>query len=210
MPNLNAPSGLAPVMYRNGNPWNGQARLYYIAATDTNPFYIGDGVKVVGSGGLGADVNGLQQVTLATAGASMRGIVVAIGLGIPYGFQGGPMVNPNDLTKTYRPTGAQATAYYAAVVDDPDVIFEIQEAFTATPLQPVNFAKNANFVYAAPATGIFISGTTLDPTTQAVTATLNLKILGAPQRGDNVPYTTYQRMLVMINNHDFSGGIAGV
>ena len=42
------------------------------------------------------------------------------------------------------------------------------------------------------------------------TATLNLKILGSPMRLDHIPYTTYQRFLVSINNHDFAGGVAGV
>lgn len=209
MPNMNAPAGLAPVFYRNGNPWNGQARLYAIAATDTNPIYVGDPVKVTGS----ADTNGVQIVTLATAGATVRGVVVAVGTvnagGLPYP-QGGPLVNPNDLTKTYRPSGAQSQVYYAMVVDDPDVVFEIQEAYTATPIQASSMAKNANFVYAAPATGVYLSGVTLDPTTINTTATLNLKILGSPMRLDHTPYTTYQRFLVAINNHDFSGGIAGV
>jgi len=206
MANLNAPAGLAPVMYRNGNPWIGQCRLYAIAAADVNAFYLGDPVKVTGVG----DANGLQIVTLATAGATCRGVIVSIGTALPYGFQGGPMINPNALGSTNRPSGAQAQVYYAAVVDDPDVLFEIQEAFTATPIQAANMAKNANFVYAAPATGVAVSGVTLDPTTINTTATLNLKIIQGVQRPDNTPYTTYQRFLVEINNHDFSGGIAGI
>lgn len=209
MPNMNAPAGLAPVMYRNGTPWNGQARLYAIAAADTNPFYIGDPVKVTGA----ADTLGTQVVTLGTAGASIRGVIVAIGTvnanGQPFP-QGGPLINPNDLTKTYRPSGAQSRVYYAMVVDDPNVVFEVQEAYTTTPIQSTNMAKNANFVYAAPATGVYLSGVTLDPTTINTTATLNLKILGSPMRLDHTPYTTYQRFLVSINNHDFAGGVAGV
>jgi hypothetical protein len=42
-----------------------------------------------------------------------------------------------------------------------------------------------------------------------VTATLNLKVLQAVQRPDNANYTSYQRLLVTLNNHDFSGGIVG-
>ena len=44
---------------------------------------------------------------------------------------------------------------------------------------------------------------------QTTTATLNLKVLQAVQRPDNTPYTAYQRFLVQINNHDFSGGTSG-
>lgn len=206
MPNINAPAGLAPVAYRTGNKWNGQCRLYAIAPADTNAFYPGDPVKITGVG----DSNGLQIVTLATAGATCRGVVAAIGTGVPYGYQGGALINYADLTQIARVSGAKTGYYYAAVVDDPDVLFEVQEAFTASPIQAANMGKNANFVYAAPATGVFYSGVTLDPTTIATTATLNLKIVQAVQRPDNTPYTVYQRFLVTINNHDFSGGIAGI
>lgn len=207
MPNINAPAGLTPVMNRSGSKWNGQTRLYAIAAADTNAIYVGDPVKVTGA----ADANGLQVVTLGTAGASLRGVVVGIGTAVQGGGpQGGPLINPADLTKTFRPSGAQSQVYYAAVVDDPDVVYEIQEAFTATPTTSAQIAKNANFVYAAPATGVFVSGVCLDQSSLNTTATLNLKIIQAVQRYDNTPFTTYQRFLVTINNHDFSSGIAGV
>jgi hypothetical protein len=207
MANLNAPAGLAPVMYRNGNFWNGQARLYAIAAADTFPCYVGDIVKVTGV----ADANGLQIVTPnRTAGTSARGVVVALALALPYGYQGGPMINPNDLTKVFRPTGAQTSLYYALVVDDPDVVYEIQEGFTATPMTTAQIAKNCNVLYAAPTGPVPVSATVIDPTTYATTATLDLKIIQSIQRADNTPFTTYQRMMVTINNHDFSSGVAGV
>lgn len=207
MPNLNAPSGLSPVMYRNGNFYNGQARLYAVAATDTNPYYIGDVVKMDATNF--ADTSGIPYVTRATAGATVRGVVMAVGTALPYGYQGGPYVNPNDLTKTYRPTGAQAVNYYLAVCDDPDVIFEIQEDTTSTPGLASAVTKNANFTAANPATGVFVSGFTLNSNTFATTATLNLKVMQAVQRPDNTPYTAYQRWLVTLNNHDFSGGTLG-
>lgn len=207
MANLNAPSGLAPVMYRNGNFWNGQTRLYAVAATDTNPYYIGDVVKIDSTNF--ADANGIPFVTRATAGASVRGVVTAVALAIPYGYQGGPMINPNDLTKTFRPTGAQTTNYYLSVVDDNDVLFEIQEDATAAAGLALATTKNANFTVANPATGIFVSGFTLNSASYAVTATLNLKVMQAVQRPDNTPFTAFQKWLVMINNHDYSGGTVG-
>ncbi len=207
MPNLNAPYGLKPVQYRNGNPWNGQARLYAIAAADTNPFYIGDPVKNTAA----ADANGLPVVTLATAGATARGVIVGIGTVVQGGFlQGGPYVNPDNLGATSRPSGAQTKVYYAAVVDDPDVVFSIMENAGTPGTAAQITSKNANFIYAAPATGVFVSGVTLDPTTYATTATLNLKLLSAVQDYQNVPLTANQRLLVLLNNHDFSSGVAGI
>ena len=178
-----------------------------IAAADTFPCYIGDLVRVTGVG----DANGLQIVTPnRTAGTSIRGVVVSVAFALPYGYQGGPMINPNDLTKVFRPAGAQASLYYVGVVDDPDVLFEIQEGFTATPLTTAQISKNANALYAAPTAPVPVSATVMDPTSYATTATLDMKIVQLVQRIDNLPYTTYQRAIVQINNHDFSGGIAGV
>jgi hypothetical protein len=207
MANLNAPSGLAPVMHRDGSMWNGQARMYCVLAADTNPYYIGDLVKVAAN----ADANGIPAITLGTAGAQARGVVVAIGTNA----QGGPYINPNNLTLTNRPTGAQAVNYYALVVDDPTVVFEIQEVNSGVAGNAVNMNKNANIVYALPTTGVFVSGTTLDNTTYATTSTLNLKVMGTVQRNfggglnGNVPFTLAQRLLCVINSHDFSAGTNG-
>lgn len=193
MANLNAPAGLSPVMYRNGNFWNGQTRLYGIAATDTNPYYVGDVVKIDATNF--ADANGIPFVTRATAGATIRGVVTAIGIALPYGFQGGPFINPNDLTKNFRPTGAQAVNYYVAVCDDPDVIFEVQEDTTSTPGLASAMTKNANLTIANPATGVVVSGITLNSGSYAVTATLNVKVMQAVQRSDNLPFTAFQKIL---------------
>jgi hypothetical protein len=207
MANINAPSGLAPVMYRNGNPWNGQARLYAVIAGDTNSYYAGDVVKIDATNF--ADTNGIPYVTRATAGNVARGVVVAVGTAIPYGYQGGPFVNPADLTKAYRPSGSQSGNYYVAVVDDPDVIFEVQEDATSTPGTATQMTKNANFTAANPATGVYVSAFTLNSNTYNTTATLNLKVLQAVQRPDNTPYSAYQRLLVLLNSHDFSSGTVG-
>ena len=213
MANLNAPSGLAPVGYRNGNFWNGQARLYKIAAAlnvANGGMFIGDPVSIDAANYADA-VNGIPYVKQITAGAgnSIRGVIVGIGLALPYGFQGGPYINPNDLTKTYRPSGTAATDYVVAVVDDPDVVFEIQEDTTSTPGLAAQMNKNATPTLGTPATGVFVSAVTLNSSTYAVGATLQLKVLQAVQRSDNTPYTAYQRLLVTINQHDFSGGTAG-
>jgi len=209
MPNLNAPSGFSPVMYRNGNKWNGQSRLYAVIATDTNPYYIGDLVKIDSTNF--ADTNGIPYVTRATAGAgvSLRGVVVGVAAALPYGFQGGPWINPADLTKTYRPTGAQSANYYLSVVDDPDVIFEVQEDTTSTPGQAAQMTKNVSPTIANPATGVLVSGFQVNSNTYGTGATLQLKVMQAVQRSDNLPYTAYQKLLVTINQHDFSGGTAG-
>ena len=79
MANANRPSGLAPVQYLNGAPWNGQGRVYSIPETDdTNPFAIGDPVASNGD----ADTNGIPGIALATGGTGnlIRGVVVGVGV----------------------------------------------------------------------------------------------------------------------------------
>lgn len=205
MPNINAPYGFAPVCYRNGNPWNGMTRMYAIASGDANAFYTGDPVKIVAN----ADANGLPIVTLGTAGSPLRGVALSFATAVQGGFlQGGPFINPSNLALNYRPANTTGVMY-CAVVDDPDVVFSIMEG-TGTPGTAANISgKNANFVYGAPASGVYVSGVTLDTTTYATTATLNCRLMGAVQDYQNTPFTAFQRLLVTLNSHDFSGGTAG-
>lgn len=213
MANLNAPSGLSPVMYRNGNFWNGQARLYAISASFSaanGGMFIGDPVAIDGTNFASPQgIPYVKQITLGS-GNSVRGVIVAIGLALPSGYQGGPYINPNDLTKISRPAGTTATDYIVAVCDDPDVIFEIQEDTTSTPGLAAAMSKNFTPSFSTPATGVFVSGVQVNSSTYGTGATLQFKIIQSVQRADNTPFTAYQKLHVLINNHDFSGGTAGI
>src|SRR5208337_1958997 len=170
--NPNKPAGLSPIMTLSGSDWTGKGSVYSIPTSDsTNAYYVGDVVTLIAGGG--GDANGYPNVVLATAGAASVGVVVAAGIN-PLG---GPYINPNDLSKTFVPA-TKAVPYYVLVVDDPNMIFEVQESGAGTNLAATTApGRNANFVYAAPATGVAVSGTTLNNVGLAVTATLNLKIL---------------------------------
>jgi hypothetical protein len=202
MANPNVPSGLAPVRYMNGAPWNGAVNLYCILAANINAFWIGDPVTTVGSAG--GDANGIPSVTLAAAGAAVRGVIVAIGTSP----RGGPYINFDNLSRMYRPLGAQSINYYIAVVDDPMVIFEIQEAGAGSVLTTASVNRNANFNTGTRNAAIVptVSPTYLDNASVNVTATLNLRILEAVPRPDNVPFTALQKWRVLINNHEFKTG----
>lgn len=203
MPNVNKPSGLTPVKYLGGADWDGKANQYYIAAADTNAFYPGDLVKLNNT----ADATrGIQGVTLGTAGAAAVGVVVAVGTNP----EGGPYINPNDLSKVYRPSGAQTVPYYALVVDDPWVIFEIQEDGVGGTIAAASSSKNCDIIYAAPATGVVVSGSMADSSTVLTTNTLNLKLLGLVRKYDQGALNTfgaYAKWLCLINNHQYRNGI---
>jgi hypothetical protein len=204
--NPNKPAGLSPIGLFSGALWNSKVKMYAIAAADTNPYYPGDLVALTGAGDA---ATGLSNITLATAGNAALGVVVAVGLGNagPAGA-GGPYINANNLALTSRPSGAQTPVYYAAVIDDPMTVYEIQEGGTGTNLAAATGpGLNANILYAAPAAGVYVSGTTLNNVGVTTTATLNLRILELAQRIDNHFVTTpatgggAQKWWVMVQNH---------
>lgn len=168
MANANRPSGFSPVQYLNGSPWNGQARIYSIAAAYATALYIGDPVKSSGT----ADANGVPGIILGATTGALRGVIV--GLGSAKGL----IANPKNLDITYRPAAAQATDWYAMVVDDPQVLFEVQENANGTALAATEIGLNTISV-SGTGSG-FVSGWMLASATDATpaaTATLQLKLM---------------------------------
>lgn len=200
MPNISRPSGLTPVKYLNGADWTGAGQMYSIPTTDTNKISIGDPVKLSGSG----DTRGIPGVLQATAGAACVGVVVAIGTNP----DGGPYIDPNNLTLVQAPA-TKLVVYYALVVDDPNVIFEVQEGGVGTALAVTNISENIDFLAAAPATGVAVSGFTIDNGNHDTTSTRNCRILGLVRRADNA-LGAFAKWNVLINNHQYRAGVTGV
>jgi hypothetical protein len=215
--NPNKPAGLSPVKWLNAGKYNGQGSMYAIAAADTNGYWPGDVVKLVGA----CDAStGLTEVILAGAADPMVGVILAVGPGTNSvgasgqgGGAGGPLINVNNLSNTNRPAAAQTAVWYCLVEDDPNVIFEIQEGGTGTNLTAASGHGNGKIVYAAPATGVVVSGTMLDNATVGTgNATYMLKLYSFAQRIDNHFVTSpttgggYQKWWVIPNNHYYKGG----
>jgi hypothetical protein len=199
MPNSNTPFGLAPVEYLSGAKWNGQARRYCIPSTDGNAYAIGDVVTIAGS----ADAKGIPTVVLATPGSGVLGVIVGMG-GLQYG---GPSADPTNLNTTVIPA-TKTKAYYVLVADDPNIIFEVQEIGTGTPLAATEVGLNANLV--AGTNNGYVSGWLLTNTTEAVTATLDVKLLGLSQRIPDNAFGAYAKWNVLINNHYYRVGSLGL
>jgi hypothetical protein len=197
MANVSKPAGLIPVQYANGNPWNGQARTYYIPSTDTNSYAIGDPVSTLAAG---ADANGVPGVVLATAGTgnALRGVVVGVGAYETL------MADPSNLNTTVVPA-IKLHAYYVMVVDDPDVLFQVQENGTALTAaaagQNINLSSAANNGY--------VSQWTLLNSSLGTGATLQMKLYGLIRTADNA-FGTNAKWLCKINNHELNAGTVGV
>ncbi|SRR6266404_1667994 len=214
--NPNKPSGLSPVATLSGSDWTGKGRMYAIPTSDTtNNYFPGDLVSLV-AGGAGGDTFGLPLISLTAAGAAAVGVIQAVGTVA----QGGPYINPNDLSKTFAPLTKTVT-YYAFVLDDPNIIWEIQEGGAGTNLTTAVIGRNANILLGAASTaanpGVFVSQTVMtDTAAPATTATLNLKILSLAQRPDNHFVTSPatggggQKWWVLINNHSYRTGIVSL
>jgi hypothetical protein len=223
--NQNKPSGLTPVKYLNGADWDGKANLYFINNTDTNAYYPGDLVSPLA----GADQwSGLPTITLTVSGTNtiVAGVAIAFGASptTTSSNRGGPYIDPTNLTLTSVPA-TKTKNYFALVVDDPNTIFEIQETgagtTAATSLTYTASTKNAYFVYGAPATGVAVSGTTLDngvssgntPATTAASPYF-LRMMGLsqkidPQTGLYNTFGLYAKWLVKLNNHQFGPSVVG-
>lgn len=195
MANANRPSGFTPVQYLNGSAWNGQARCYSIAASYGTELAIGD--PVISSGT--ADTNGVPGIALAAATGAVRGVIVGLGR-----YESG-MFNPSNLDTTKRPA-SDPNVWYAMVVDDPNVIFEIQEQSNGTALAATEIGLNTVPILAA--AGTYCSGWQLASATGATpntTATLQLRLLGLSRKPNNA-FGAYAKWLVKFNVHELGTG----
>lgn len=196
MANVDGPFGLRPVTHKNGNPWNGAARHYYIPAGDATALFIGDPVIIVGDSNdneiFGFPPGSLSEVTRATVGDTNAISGVVIG------------VLPDDQTSLqYR---AASTERVLLVCDDPDVIFEIQADGTLTAdsvgLNAVLIATHSGN------TAFGISGMELDTTSDvpAADATNQLYIHSLKPGVENDLASANAVALVSIINHTNTPG----
>jgi hypothetical protein len=185
MANVSRINGLRPVKHIDGSPWNGTLNRYVVLASDATAIFQGDLVKLAAT----TDAVGTQGVTKFVAGTDSAAVGVACGFSI----------NPLNLNSPqYR---AASTLAFVLVADAPDTVFEIQSAVAPTP---TDLNSNAQVQDAGGSTVTGQSGETI--VSYATTATLPLKVMGASQKVDNDITSANYKVLVTINNHQYSGG----
>lgn len=204
MANTDRARGLIPVQHANGSPWNGKVNMYLV--TDTNAMYVGDVVKHGGTAGAagavvyGQDVEGMPTVVRCTDGTGTTDTPV----GVVVGFL--PLQPVQDVN--YK--AADGTDRIVLVVDDPDVIFEVQEDATTTPIAAASIGLNVMFSTTAGSTVTGTSGMEIISTLVAATTTHPLRIVGLSKRVDNNlntggAGTDNAKFLVRFNQHAFKG-----
>ncbi|MEA2038867.1 MAG: hypothetical protein U9N82_03435 [Thermodesulfobacteriota bacterium] len=192
MANTDKPMGMKPISHINGSPWNGMFRMYYKAAGLSEAIFVGSPVKSAGS----ADSTG-KYPTIQLAGTDpIRGVVIGFAK-TPYG-----VFDATDLDLKYSPSD---TAHYVAVVDDPSVIFEMQED-SSTALTVTEIGLNASPTTESGSTTTGLSSVEIDCSTENTTSTLSLKILRLLDREDN-ELGDYAKFEVLINSHELGQGL---
>jgi hypothetical protein len=198
MSNPNSAFGLRPHSELSGAPYSAAPRTYSVPASDATAIYIGDAVKLAGTGQI---INGspFSDVARAASGDVIVGVVVGV---VP---------QTRDST-TYR---AASTQRLLLVADDPGLLFEIQQSNTGTPFAVNDIGLNCNMTVAAGSTFTGFSGTVADNTSGATTNTLDLKIVGFTDDPVNdfgssaSSGTLASRLLVRINRHQYVNQVAG-
>ena len=203
MANISKIRGFTPVKHTNGSPYNGQANIYFVPASDGTALFVVDPVKLLAD----ANAQGVQQVTKATAGAAVLGVVVGIINTkldpIAGGMTGGSI---SIDTPVYRPA---STGQYVLVCDSPDVVYEVEAstgANAAYSFAVADVGLNADLTTVAGSTTTGTSAASLNMAGAANTATLQWKILGVVQRPDNEITGQYTKVLVKINNAQMGAG----
>ena len=191
MANLNTKFGLRPARHLNGAPYNGSGNVYAVPASDGTALFLGDLVKLAGTGEI---VNGRTYVDVirAATGDVIVGAVTAV------------LPDTRD-SLIYR---AASTLRLVEVADHHDLLFEIQESAGGTALTANDLGLNANFVVGSGDVNTGRSGIELDNSTEATTNTLDLKIFGMVNRED-VAVGENCKWLVRINRHLYANQIAG-
>jgi hypothetical protein len=206
MANANKPFGLSPVGKLGASDYDGRGNVYSIPTSDaTSTYRIGDLVRLNGSGDTFGIPGIVKTVTNdgATLGQGAVGVIIGLGTN-----RYGPFIDPNNLNTLVVPV-TKAVVYYALVADDPNLIFEIQEANSGTALTAAAIGLNCNLTITANQTGSApLSSTVLDNATEVVTIGLDVRLLGLVQSPDNA-FGLAARWRVMINSHAYRAGITG-
>ncbi len=203
MANTSRVNGLRVVKHLNGSPYNGQANIYYVASA-ADEILVGDPIKT----GAAADANGIPGADLC--GVSDMPVGVCVGV---YHSKFDPAGKMNSgSTALDIPGSTQIAASgtgYILVADSPDIVMEAETSNGTIALADIGL--NVSHARAATTSATTSSTVTIDAGTEAVTATLNFKLLGFVQRPDNEFPAASARVLVAFNVHRFgSVGTLGV
>ena len=198
--------GLKPIRNAMSGYYAGQTIKCLIPAADANAMAVGDPVVFAGDANPGQVANYPDQVdgayptiALATAGTGnpIAGVIDSFEPPATVGYE----------HTLYRPANV---GYYANIIVDPNVEYEIQCATGTVPTTAM-IGQTCNLVAGAVDTVYGRSGWQLDLTTIGNLAADQVLLLGLQDRGADNELLDLAKMRVKINNSAWSNtGVAGV
>lgn len=214
MPSLspNRPSGAKPSRYLNGTDWNGQFQLYGTSTSNAVAMYKYDLVSFDSTNRSLALTDPLPALPLVAAVAS--DITTAVQRGVCVGFLPEPEFNMTvsaSLGLMYR---VGSTKRYVQVVDDPFVIYTVQEeaqSYTSASNNAINKSAGTDYVAGSTTTGV--SGMTLKSSDVQTAAARPFRILRYTGTVDNFLWVaadnpSYAKFDVLLANSDLYGTAA--
>jgi hypothetical protein len=188
-------NGLRLVRNLSQGAFNAQTELAFHPSTDATIINVGDIVKLAGDA---RAASGAPTVTRITNGSTDVPYGVVVGIA----FEGvGDTQNVPPVTDLNTPVYVRAsTDRYVYVCVDPNAVYEAQLLATSVAAATItaNVGLNAPADITAGSTTTGSSGMSIG--TPATTATLPLKIVGFPNRPDNIPGDTYFSYHVKLNS----------
>jgi hypothetical protein len=206
--NTSLVQGFIPAKYLNGVEWNGQFRIYFHSASDASAIGVGDPV-MFDSTNYGDPTGRFPAVKLAGANDIIVGVAIGFGT-VPTGIQGVAPVelyDPANLVKAYAPA---STANYIAVVDDPNVLFEVQENSSPSALTIAALMNSISSAVGAVNVNSGLSGFTIDSNTaSAYSSSQTWRLMRLVDRMDNA-LGQYAKWYVSPLLHVYRASIAGL
>ena len=195
MSSVNRLNGFRPVKTLTGSPYNGQGEIAFLPASDSSVVMVGDAVKLLGDA---RTATGVPTVTRVSAGTA-----IAFGIVVGILFSGvGDVQNVPPVTDLNTPVYRRAsTDRYVLVCTDPNVIYEAQYLTQSVAAATItaNVGLNGSWDVTAGNTSSGASGMSI-AALSVTTATLPLKVVGFPNRPDNIPGDQYFSYYVKLNN----------
>ena len=195
-------NGFRLAKYLSGGGPSGLLETAFVPSSNSDVIMPGDLVVLAG------DARAATGVPTVARASTTTGPVWGVVVGISFEGQGDVTNVPpvNDLnTPIYR---RASTDRYLTVCTDPNAVFEVQASQTGLSAATVTalVGLNAPFTTTAGNTTTGASGMQVDTSAAATTATLPLKIVGVPNRPDNIPGDTYISLYVKLNSAMFGTG----
>lgn len=212
MANTSRVNGFKPVKHFSGAPYNGQANIYEVSASESVPIFVGD--FVVRS--TNASTTGLVTVKSLSASANANDVVAGVIIGCVVGVINSKL-DPVDGKMTAGSIALDTPQYvpastggYILVADSPDLIFEAQ-ATASFALADIGLNADVG-VLAVAGNGAVTgnSGMYVNSTAPTASATRPVHVVGYVKRPDNEAPAANNKILVQITTHAQGNAIVGV